>query len=317
MQRIRRDFLFICLLLLAPYQLMAQADISMATSWYNRANYNPASIARPDYIYLFTNIRKQWMGVEGAPTVFNVQASELNYRYHSAYGISLVSDKIGESQVINPMLSYAYRIGKTEERWLSFGLAAGIYGRFTDGSLYEAANPADPSIYTSLESAIAPDINMGVEFQSPYCILGASSTHLLSIGKSANTYLNTNHLYGYAIYKNTNSEFINYSIGSQIVARNSLLVYEANTSLRFKRATGLTPGPKEMFDIGLTYRTSKQLTLLLGINLSPNMRVGYAYDQSFVTGYNANTSHEIMLEYRLPSRRASACNCHNENYWYF
>ena len=32
----------------------AQADISMATHWYNRANYNPASIARTEYIYLFS-----------------------------------------------------------------------------------------------------------------------------------------------------------------------------------------------------------------------------------------------------------------------
>jgi len=37
----------------------AQADISMATHWYNRANYNPASIVRPDYIYLFSNVQKR------------------------------------------------------------------------------------------------------------------------------------------------------------------------------------------------------------------------------------------------------------------
>jgi len=46
----------------------------MATNWYNRANYNPASIAREDYIYLFSNIQKQWLGVGAHLTVFNVQA---------------------------------------------------------------------------------------------------------------------------------------------------------------------------------------------------------------------------------------------------
>ena len=59
--------------LIPGIKTMAQSDISMATHWYNRANYNPASIARTDYIYLFTNVRQQWFGVEGAPQVFNIQ----------------------------------------------------------------------------------------------------------------------------------------------------------------------------------------------------------------------------------------------------
>lgn len=317
MNQLKLHILVIACCLLRFTAVLAQADISMASSWYNRASYNPASIARPDYIYLFTNIRKQWVEVEGSPTVFNIQASQLNYQYHSAFGISLISDQIGVSQAINPMISYAYRISKNEDTWLSLGLAAGVFSRFTNGSLFEAANQTDPALYENLETSIAPDVNMGVEFQSPYCIIGASSTHLTSIGKSTSTYLNTNHLYGYAVYKNTNSEYLNFSLGSQVVSRNGFIYYEANSIFRLKCPTGLTPGPRELFDIGLTYRTTKQLTLLMGINLSRNFRVGYTYDQSFVSGYNANTSHEIMLEYRIPSKKASACNCHNETYWYF
>ena len=85
-----------------------------------------------------------------------------------------------------------------------------------------------------------------------------------------------------------------------------MTVVEGNVSFRFKRPTLLQSGPREIFDIGLTYRSSSQLTLLLGINLSSNLKVGYAYDQSFIKGIYPNGSHELMLEFRIPSRAANA-----------
>ena len=303
---------------IASAKVMAQADISMATHWYNRANYNPASIARTDYIYLFSNVRKQWVGVDGAPTVFNVQVSEYFHSLHSAFGISLVSDKIGATQAINPMLTYAYRISNDLDWSLSMGLSAGVFSRFVDGSLLEAENVSDPSIYTSMERIIKPDANVGIEFQNVHFVFGISSTHLFSMTKDSTTYLNANHRYGYAIYKNTDSELFNYSVGMQAVNRSNLTVFEGNATIRFKHATGLNTGPREIFDVGMTYRSSNQLTFLFGLNLSPDLRVGYAYDQSFMTGYSQNSTHEVMIEYRIPSKAASTCiQCRNNDYWYY
>jgi type IX secretion system PorP/SprF family membrane protein len=295
----------------------AQADISMATHWYNRANYNPASIVRPDYIYLFSNVQKQWVGVSGSPAVFNVQASEFIHDYHSAFGISLVSDQIGVTQAINPMLTYAYKIGRNDDWWISLGLAAGIFSRAVDGSLFEAGDVNDDALYTNLEKITRPDANVGIEFQSTHFVLGCSSTHLFSIAKADSVFLNTNHVYGYAIYKNTDSELFNYNLGLQLVSRRGLTILEGNASMRFKHPTGLSIGPREIFDLGLTYRTSRQMSLLFGLNITNNFRVGYVYNQSFSVGYNANSTHEFMLEYRIPSQAASACHCKNLDYWYY
>jgi len=295
----------------------AQADISMATHWYNRANYNPASITRPDYIYLFSNVRDQWTGINGSPKVLNIQASELIYNYHSAVGISLVSDQIGVTQAINPMFSYAYRLGKDDDWALSMGLSIGVFSRSVNGSLFEAVNQIDPSLYTNLETTTQPDANVGVEYLSQNWVLGLSSTHLFSIGKTDNSFLNSNHVYGYAIYKNTNSVLFNYNMGVQLINRSNLTVVEGNASVRFKHSTGLTTGPREIFDVGLTYSTSSQLTLLLGLNISSIFRVGYAFSQSFSVGYSQNSTHEIMLEYRIPSKAASSCHCMGESYWYY
>ena len=299
-------------------KVMAQTDISMATHWYNRANYNPASIARTDYIYLFTDVRRQWIGVSGAPTVINVQASEYIHDLRSAFGISLVSDQIGATRAINPMLTYAYRISNERDWSLSMGLSAGVFARYIDGSLFEAENVSDPSVYSDMERIVRPDANVGIELQTTHFVLGLSSTHLFSVSKDSTLFLNSNHRYGYVIYKNTDLDLFNYNIGLQVVNRSSVTVLEGNVSVCFKHETGLNTGPREIFDLGLTYRTSNQMTFLFGVNISSNLRVGYAYDQSFLTGYGKNTSHEVMLEYRIPSKAASTCvQCRNTDYWYY
>jgi type IX secretion system PorP/SprF family membrane protein len=296
---------------------LAQADISMATHWYNRANYNPASIARIDYIYLFTNIREQWVGVEGAPRVFNIQASEYIHRMRSAFGLSLVGDRVGVTQAYNPMVTYAYRVSNQKDWSFALGLSAGVFTRFTDGSLYEPVTVIDPAIRYDLNSETRPDANVGLEFKSTNFIVSVSSTHLFSIGKQDNLFLNSNHRYGSVIYINTTPEIFNFHAGIQVVNRQDLTVIEGNAGLRFKRNTGLISGPKEIFDVGVTYRSSRSVTLLFGLNVTRDFRIGYAFDQSFVTGYYPNGTHEIMLEYRIPSKAATTrCDCEDRVYWY-
>ncbi len=254
--------------------VFSQSDISMATHWYNRANYNPASIARTDYAYLFSNARKQWLGVDGSPTVFNVQASTYNNSLKSAFGMSVVNDVIGITTSFNPMLTYAYRISNDPKWSLSFGLSMGIFNRTIDISRYSPIIDNDPTLYQNVEPTTVPDANVGVEFQNNHFIFGASTTHLFSINKKDNIFLNANHRYAYAIYKNTASELINYYVGTQVVNRYNMYVFEGNAVVRFKFPTGLQNGSRELFDLGLTYRSTKQMTALFGINVSNNFRVG-------------------------------------------
>jgi type IX secretion system PorP/SprF family membrane protein len=303
-------------------KVFAQADISMATHWNNRANYNPAFIARTDYLYLFSNARHQWVGVNGAPVVFNIQASEYFHSMRSAVGLSFVNDRIGATQSINPMLTYAFRIAK-KNRWsLAMGLSGGLFVRTINGSLLEAEMTNDPTLFNYYKRINEPDVNVGFEFQNTHFIYGISSTHLLSACKSDNLFLNTNHRYGYAIYKNDNPRLLSYSLGMQVVNRYNLTVLEGNFSFRLKRQPKLLKGPllngpQEILDFGLTCRTSHQITLLCGVMVSPYLRIGYAYDQSLLSRYYLNGTHEVMLEYRIPARSASTITrCGSKEFWY-
>src|SRR5512137_2322927 len=98
-----RIYILILFTLVPCAGTIAQSDITMATHWNNRAYYNPAFITRTDYLFLYTNVRRQWMGVKGAPEVINIQASQYFRRMNSALGLSMVIDKIGVARTYNPM----------------------------------------------------------------------------------------------------------------------------------------------------------------------------------------------------------------------
>ena len=315
-------YILLAVTLLPGTRLMAQADISMATHWNNRAYYNPAFITRTDYLYLYTNVRKQWMGVKGAPEVLNVQASQYFQSMRSALGVSLLIDKVGVTQTYNPMLTYAYRIAKKDRWTLSMGLSGGIFSRSVNGSLFEPDNLQDPLLYYYNVKSLKPDVNAGAEFQNNHLILGISSTHLFSMGKSDSLILNTNHRYAYAIYKNLNPRLFTYSVGLQVINKYNSTIVEGNASVRIKHKPRLVEGTllrgaQEILDFGLTFRSSRQITFNAGMMITNYIRIGYAYDQSVFSSYSRNQTHEIMLEYRIPARSASpTVRCGDKEYWY-
>jgi len=309
-------------MLVPGLRLFSQTDISLATHWNNRAYYNPAFITRTDYLYLYTDVRRQWMGINGAPEVLNIQASQYFQSFGSALGLSLVTDKIGVTKIFNPMATYAYRIAKKEGWTLSMGLSLGIFSRSVNGSLYQPDNPLDPTLSYEYVKSTSPDANVGAEFQNAHFILGLSSTHLFSMGKSDSLVLNGNHRYVYFIYKNEEPRAFTYNAGIQLINKNNSTVLEGNFSIRLKHKPRimegtLLRGSQELLDFGLTCRSSRQLTFNAGIMLTAYLRIGYAYDQSLFISYYKNQTHEIMLEYRIPARAASPTyRCGNKEYWY-
>ncbi|MDX8339705.1 PorP/SprF family type IX secretion system membrane protein [Draconibacterium sp. IB214405] len=300
-----RNAQLICLvafLWMGSQKLFAQTDIGESSHWYNRGNYNPASIARPGYLYIFSNYRRQWVGIDGAPTVYNLNASGYVDEYNSAFGIALTKDEVGLTSALNPTFQYAYRVMFREDLNLAMGLSAGIYSREINATAYEAEVITDPVLDYTTEKFFSPDASVGFELQSKHFLYGLSTTHLFALWKEDDEFLITNHRYAYFIYRNSELELYNLTAGVQVANRRNLTLVQATAILRIKKPTGLIKGPTELFDIGVTAYSEKQLTLLTGINITRNMRVGYTYDFNFGANKIGNGSHEIVFEYRIPLR---------------
>jgi type IX secretion system PorP/SprF family membrane protein len=280
----------------------------MSTNIFNRASYNPASVSRPDYLYIYGSNKTQWVGVEGAPKVLNLQISDYYQPLHSALGLSFVNDVVGFTSFFNPMLIYSYKITDEENWGLAFGVAGGFFSRSFDHSLIKSNSGNDPGLNNLPDNILLPDANCGIEFQINNFTVGLSSTHILSLNNNSDSiFFNTNHRYAYAIYELKEDELINFSFAVQLNNRKNVFIADGTAMARFKTATGLTTGSREIFDLGLTYRTSNILSLMLGFYVLQNLRVGYVYDQSFNPNYSTYSTHEIMLEYRIPMQSASSC----------
>ena len=261
-----RKFLILAFLFLFALNGVAQSDISMATHWYNRTAFNPASIVRPDYLYLFTNARKQWTGIEGAPALVNLQASAYYNQLRSGFGFSFINDNVGQTKVFNPTVLYAHVIGINENTYLSMGLSAGVFVRTLNSSKLEAETIIDPVLTYTDKLTTKPDANLGFELQSKYFIFGLSTTHLFTITGN-NDFFNTNHRYGYAYYKNSDNNLFNILLGAHVSNRHNFTIVEGHSMIRLKYPTGLLKGPRELLDIGASWRSTKQLTLLITVGI--------------------------------------------------
>ncbi len=290
----------------------AQTEIATTSHWYNRGFYNPASIARQGYIYGLADYRRQWVGIDGAPEVYNLQVSGYSDEYNSALGLSVIRDDIGLTTSLNPMLQFAHFVRLRKNLNLSLGISAGMYLRRINSEKFEAETINDPAINYITEKYSAPDANFGIELQSRHFLYGLSTTHLFSVWKPDDAFIVSNHRYIYVMYNTHESELLNFTTGLQVSNRRNLTVVQGTVIFRIKKPTGLVKGPSELFDIGITAYSVKEVTLITGINISENLRVGYTYDFNLGNMYNENSSHEVIIEYRIPLRKFSR----NGNPWY-
>jgi type IX secretion system PorP/SprF family membrane protein len=282
-----------------PRVALPQADPNLGANWHIQSGYNPASIARPGYLYLVSDISRQWLGIDGSPQVFRLQASQYIDRLNTALGFSMTGDAIGATRAYNPMINYAYRVPLQKKRFISMGLSAGLFARSINGTAFESDRDGDPAIDYGNRKLMRPDVNAGVEFQSQHLVISLASTHLLSMVKPDSLLLNNNHRYVSVVYRNEESDLASYYLGMQIVNRQTLFIAEWNACIRFKHPTGLLKGPADLFEVGLTLRSSRQMAFLFGLFITPDLRIGYLYNQSFITGYYPNGGHEVMVEYRV------------------
>ncbi len=136
--------LFVCLMLPGVSQ-----DITNQTQFFfNPYTLNPSYAGTEGRPALFLSYRKQWSGIDGAPTIsnfsfHNTSKNKLNY------GVNFNSDKRGIVSTSSALVTIGYTIALDEFTWLRFGLSAGMgfngvdvakLGTFTDKILPSILN---------------------------------------------------------------------------------------------------------------------------------------------------------------------------------
>jgi len=276
--------------------MSAQQDPHYTQYMYNMSVINPAYAGSKENLAGGLLYRKQWVEIEDAPTTGT-------FFLHSpvgknvGLGLSVITDKIGPVEENNLYADFSYTLNLGGEHKLAFGLKGGAtfhkVGLFSE--VYSnVPDDFDPAFRENTNNTF---LNLGtglfyytnkyyVAFSVPNML---KSKHLDFNGRQFGT--ETLHYFltgGYVFDLTPNVKFKPFAmIKSAFNAPTSL---DVSTNFMFN----------DKFEVGATYRLEDSFGAMVNHAITPNLKIGYAYDH-IVSDLNITTpsSHEVILLFDL------------------
>jgi type IX secretion system PorP/SprF family membrane protein len=285
-------------MLLGREKVFAQQEAMYTQYMFNTLSINPAYAGSRNVLSATTLIRSQWTGIEGAPktTTFTIDAP-IN-RKKIGLGLQVFKDKIGIMSTTGLVATYAYRI-RMDRASLSFGLQGGVSqfrANYTNVQL-EPYGPSNDVAFGNNANTNFYNVGAGAYYNSDKFYLGLSSPQLMqnvmpsySEGQSKNN-RQFSHVFlmgGYVL-----------SLNDDFKLKPSFLV-KAVKGAPLEGDINANLWIRNVFSVGAQYRTNADVSGMVEFQVSPQIRVGYAYDHSLtdLQSYNSG-SHEVMLRFEL------------------
>ena len=267
-----------------------QQDPQFSQNMFNKLYTNPAVAGSSEGICGTLLYRNQWTGFDGAPKtgLFSVDAP-VNF-LHGGLGLTvLAADELGFENTFMAKLAYAFRFNIGQGN-LAIGADFAYMQKSIDGD-FKYNDPGDPIIPTSsVSGSVIPDIGAGIYYNSDKLYIGASTSHLLESEVDYGDFTTelARHYYFTAGYR------IEFSPSLSLTPS----VFVKNTADQTQADINANLHINNRFWIGASYRLEDAIVILAGLNITPNLRLGYSYDMttSDLKDYSSGT-HEIMLGY--------------------
>ena len=279
----------------------AQQDPEYTHYMYNMSVINPAYATGTPLMMNFGGLyRIQWVGAVGAPKTFT-------FFGHTALsdkievGLSLVSDDIGDGakKETNAYADFAYVLNLGGKNKLSLGLKAGFSALQSNfnGFLLQSGNAATDAAFAEDINVTKPNIGIGAYYFRDNFYIGLSAPNLLKSKQiEEKSGLNA---YG-------SEEIHTYLTGGYVFQLNDMWKIKPASMAKFVKgapvAVDITANVlyNEKFELGAAYRINDSFSALANINVTPSLRIGYAYDYTLsnLGQFNSGT-HEIMLLFDL------------------
>ncbi len=296
-----KKILFTALITLSVFvDVEAQQDPHYTQYMYNMNVINPAYAGSKENLSFGLLYRQQWEGIEDAPRTFTFSGHSPAGK-NVGLGLSVISDEIGPVKEQNVYGDFSYTLNLGGEHRLALGLKAGAtfqkIGLFSDinGSL------PDPSDEAFSEDSNNTYFNIGTGFfyytNNYYIALSVpnmlKSKHLnvRRDGQERHYGEETQHYFltgGYVFQLTDNIKFKPFAMVKS--AFDAPTSFDVSTNFLFN----------EKFEIGATYRLDDSFGGMVNYAITPNLRIGYAYDR-IISDLKVTTpaSHEVILLFDL------------------
>jgi len=279
----------------------AQQSSIYSNFMFNRLAINPGYAGSQDQLNVTAVHRRQWENFEGAPTTSAFSAHKYVKEKNIGLGMMASSDQIGIHTDNRLYLMYAYKI-KTKAGTLSLGLQGGFSRLNSDFTKLNLRSERDVNM-SGVRNDFNPNFGTGAYFSNNNFYAGISVPYLINNKLEGTTE---------ALAQAQESRYYMLSSGVVLdVNRDIKVVPSVLLRVQERNAMGVDINTnvviKDLLTVGLSYRSEMALTAIMGLNLSENLSMGYAYDLTNTDiGRYSSGSHEFMLNFRLPNSKV----CH-------
>jgi type IX secretion system PorP/SprF family membrane protein len=288
-------FLISLLVLLSLTKVKAQQDPQYTQYMYNMNIVNPAYAGSKENISFGLLYRKQWANIEGAPSSFSFSGHGA-VGNNVGVGLSFLSDKIGPVSEQNVYGDFSYTLKLGENQTLALGLKAGAsFHKVGLRDIQSSLPDPNEGIFGQDISDVSLNIGTGAFYYTDKYYVGLSVPNML---KAAHLDYNGRE-YG--------SDVSHYFLtGGYVIDLNYDLKFKP--SFMLKSALNIKPSLdlsanflyKEQIELGATYRLQDSFGGMINFVVTPELRIGYAYDRTISDlKVSAPSSHEFILLYDL------------------
>ena len=297
----------LAILFLGVTQVKAQYEPHFTQYMFNEMFINPAYAGARECISATGLYRKQWVGIDGAPVTETVSIHSPFFDNKMGIGLAVVNEKIGVTQNTGFNASYAYRMPLSKGK-LSLGLQIGAVNHYEELSKLTTVQSGDAQFANNTPKLLLPNAGFGAFYYTQNFYAGLSIPHLI---------LNT--VDAASIKKVTNKASVkdwHYYITAGYIAKVSDDI-KLKPTIMIKEVVGspmqfdasLNALFVDVFWVGAAYRTGDAVSAIAGIQITKQLRLGYAYDYTLskLKKYNTGT-HEITLGFDFSFDKSKIAN---------
>lgn len=263
---------------------------------FNGLLLNPAYAGTKEYVSSAMMYRKQWVGLDGAPSTQTLSIHGPLKSKKIGLGMYLLKDKIGVTSETDLYGSFSYHLPMPDGKF-SFGMQAGMNYFKSDLVNLRYWDPQDQVFIYNSYSNVLPNIGVGAFYYEPLFYAGFSVPNLLSYNKNERFSVKSDTvIYQYNRRYLLTSGYVIETEKDFKLKPSFLIKYEKGGPMQFD--INMNVLINDIFWVGVSYRSNDAIVALLEYQVNRKFRVGYSYDYTLnkLRTYESG-SHEIMIGY--------------------
>ena len=290
--------IYICFcVIVATISAQGQQTIRFSNYLFNKMILNPAAVGMNDFVEVSAAYRKQWTGINGAPSTSVLSAESPFKKRQFGGGAQIIQDNVGALKTTGITLYGAPRVRLSSNQWLSAGIGVGVFSTTLNGGELTYRDQSETVIPQVNESVTVIDFKLGVYYKDDKNFGGISIFNLVQ----------------------PHISYINSDVGVQgkltrhyyFMGGRKLKLDEANVlvpSVLFKFSENFNKQldlnikyvKDGIYALGFAYRTNDSFGITAEYLHLKSFRIGYAFDFT-VSDFSpyTGTTHEFMISYRF------------------